>query len=244
MTDTIKKYGFQDIAAALIEDINSGKIKAGEYIPSENALVKRFSVSRNTVREALRKLSELGYIDRRQGARSILLSESPDMAYINSISSVEQLLLYSTSIQSQLLSSEIVVADENLAEKLSCAAGTTWMRFILLRYKAGQKDPIFLSEIFVSSKYIRFKSKFEESSTMLGVLEGTVGIVFDKIDQEFEAYDASADAASRLNVDIGSAIMRVRTKFFSAEGELVEVSIAHYPQGRFPLRVKFRRHAT
>jgi GntR family transcriptional regulator, sialic acid-inducible nan operon repressor len=50
-----------NVVEALIADLKSGAISAGETFPSERALCERFDVSRPTVREALLMLQERGF---------------------------------------------------------------------------------------------------------------------------------------------------------------------------------------
>ncbi|MFI5840859.1 GntR family transcriptional regulator [Catenuloplanes sp. NPDC051500] len=58
----------QQIAAALRAEIKTGKFAAGEKLPSQNDLVERFSVARETIKAALRKLQEERLIVTRQGS--------------------------------------------------------------------------------------------------------------------------------------------------------------------------------
>lgn len=54
---------------SMIEDlIASGKLSAGERIPAERDLAEKFGVSRNTVREAIKALSEKAVVVSRRGA--------------------------------------------------------------------------------------------------------------------------------------------------------------------------------
>ncbi|WP_051941085.1 GntR family transcriptional regulator [Phaeacidiphilus oryzae] len=62
----------QRIARALAEEIRSGRLPAGARLPGEHALTERFSVSRGTVRQALRALSEEGLIATRAGIGSVV----------------------------------------------------------------------------------------------------------------------------------------------------------------------------
>ncbi len=56
------------------ELIGSGELKEGDLIPSENELCDEFKVARMTVRSALNNLAKDGYIARRRGIGSIVLS--------------------------------------------------------------------------------------------------------------------------------------------------------------------------
>ena len=51
-----------------LADIESGKLKEGERLPSETALVKQFASSRPTVARALRDLQNLGLVERKVGS--------------------------------------------------------------------------------------------------------------------------------------------------------------------------------
>ena len=60
------------IAQTLEREIRSGRISKGDQLASENELVRRFSVSRNTVRKSLEQLSRLGLITTRTGVGSFV----------------------------------------------------------------------------------------------------------------------------------------------------------------------------
>lgn len=63
---------FERIATALEADILAGRITTGDALASENELVRRFAVSRNTIRKALGILSDKGLIATRVGAGSFV----------------------------------------------------------------------------------------------------------------------------------------------------------------------------
>jgi GntR family transcriptional regulator len=60
------------IATVLEKEIRSGVLGFGERLQSENELVQRFSVSRNTVRKGLEELSSRGLITTRVGIGSFV----------------------------------------------------------------------------------------------------------------------------------------------------------------------------
>ncbi len=71
-TDQIGAPKSVRIALTLEEEIRSGGLDKGAPLASENALVKRFSVSRNTVRKSLEILSRKGLITTRRGVGSFV----------------------------------------------------------------------------------------------------------------------------------------------------------------------------
>jgi GntR family transcriptional repressor for pyruvate dehydrogenase complex len=64
--------------------IISGRFRAGEVLPSQEELARQLKVSRNTLREAVFRLSALGLVKSKQGVGTIVLSTSPSN-YISSL---------------------------------------------------------------------------------------------------------------------------------------------------------------
>jgi DNA-binding FadR family transcriptional regulator len=58
---------FEDTVARLLQTIRLGIVAPGEALPAERDLAARFSVSRDTVREAIRELADAGYLVSRRG---------------------------------------------------------------------------------------------------------------------------------------------------------------------------------
>jgi DNA-binding GntR family transcriptional regulator len=58
---------YHQLHAVLKAEIESRRWRADEQLPNETKLAERFGVSKITVRQALQKLAEQGYIRREQG---------------------------------------------------------------------------------------------------------------------------------------------------------------------------------
>ena len=56
------------VAEVLATEIRANRLKVGEKLPTEAALVAQFSVSRTVVREAVSRLKSLGLVDSRRGS--------------------------------------------------------------------------------------------------------------------------------------------------------------------------------
>ncbi|WP_351222663.1 FadR/GntR family transcriptional regulator [Streptomyces sp. NPDC002133] len=66
MTDGPVRLADQ-VATILAEEIESGRLAAGDKLPTEVALVKQLGVSRTVVREAVSRLRNAGLVEPRQG---------------------------------------------------------------------------------------------------------------------------------------------------------------------------------
>jgi GntR family transcriptional repressor for pyruvate dehydrogenase complex len=58
---------FEDTVARLLQAVRLGLVEPGGALPPERDLAVRFSVSRDTVRDAIRSLSDAGYLVARRG---------------------------------------------------------------------------------------------------------------------------------------------------------------------------------
>jgi DNA-binding FadR family transcriptional regulator len=65
---TASGAGAAAIATRLREAILGGRYAHGERLPAERELTEHFGAARGTVREALRRLEEMGLVDRRMGS--------------------------------------------------------------------------------------------------------------------------------------------------------------------------------
>ena len=58
---------FEDTVARQLQTVRLGIVAPGDALPSERELAVRFSVSRDTVRDAIKELSDAGYLVSRRG---------------------------------------------------------------------------------------------------------------------------------------------------------------------------------
>jgi GntR family transcriptional regulator, transcriptional repressor for pyruvate dehydrogenase complex len=64
------------LSKALRERIDSGELKPGDKLPSEQELVERYGVSRTVVREAISSLRASGFVATQQGVGAFVLQRS------------------------------------------------------------------------------------------------------------------------------------------------------------------------
>jgi GntR family transcriptional repressor for pyruvate dehydrogenase complex len=83
--NTIKRSTTADkVFDTLHRWIVSGRFAPGDVLPSQEELAKQLKVSRNTLREAVFRLSALGLVQSKQGVGTVVLTASPSN-YIRSL---------------------------------------------------------------------------------------------------------------------------------------------------------------
>ena len=64
---------------------------------------------------------------------------------------------------------------------------------------------------------------------------------FKTIRQTLTAQVSDANISSRLNIAVGSVIMKTRTEFITAEGDIIEVGFGHFRADRFAVESVLER---
>jgi len=85
-----------EVFRVLHDRIVSGDLKPGDRLPPQNLLAEQLSVSRNTVREAIHKLTVMGLLAAKPGVGTVVQVSSP-ARYVGSLST--HLLLDSATVR-------------------------------------------------------------------------------------------------------------------------------------------------
>lgn len=144
----VKRSGAADGAFRILHEwILTGRLKSGDRLPSQDRLARQLGVSRNTLREAVHKLTAMGLLSPRQGVGTIVNNGSPS-SFITILS--EQLLLKPATV-SQFLEARVFVerATVRLAAK-----------------RAGQKDLNRLGEILARQEEAHSRGDVHEFSRL------------------------------------------------------------------------------
>ena len=74
-----------EIAGSLIDDILSGRYRPTERLPSERDLASRFDANRGAVREAMKKLEQMGLADVQPGGARVRQTEEASLDVIGRV---------------------------------------------------------------------------------------------------------------------------------------------------------------
>ena len=114
MKEVMKKY--QEIFNDLQEKILNGSYLAGVLLPTEKELQDQYQVSRDTVRKALRLLTEKGLIQRVQGRGSQVLKQELLNFPVSGLTSYKELVdSLGLNSQTRVISLDLMTVDEQTA---------------------------------------------------------------------------------------------------------------------------------
>lgn len=149
--------------------ILSGKLKLGDKLPSQDKLAEQFGVSRNTLREAIYKLTVMGLLTAKQGVGTIVNISSPS-SYMTSLS--DHLLLHPATVR-EFIEARLVV--EQATVRLAVVR-MTQENLVKLKDLIGQQAGAFKAGdvdtfIELDSEFHRELARVSGNSVLLKFLE-------------------------------------------------------------------------
>ena len=106
--DRSTDHRYLQVARALRKEIVDGVYPVGSQLPTEHQLCERFSVSRYTVREALRRLRDDNLVASRPRAGTLVVPRPSSDSYVQDVVSINDLLAFATGAQFAIESTGMV----------------------------------------------------------------------------------------------------------------------------------------
>lgn len=232
---------YQQLSAVLAREIRAGSYPVGSLLPPEPQLCQRFSVSRHTVREAVRQLCEMGLVSRHQGVGTRVLAARAARQYSASLSSLGDLMAYAQGTRLQVLGERWVVADAALAAQLRCEEGERWLEWNTCRHPVEGGEPIVHMRIFVRPECEGMRKELEGGAAwVFGLVEKYGGERILQAQQVVGAIGVPAQSANLLGVRRGSPGLLVRRFYLGRNDRLLSVSLNVHPPGRVEFTTTWR----
>ena len=139
---------FQRIKDYLMGEIAAGTWKEGEVVPSEQALVRQFGVSRMTVNRAVRELTAEQVLTRRQGSGTFVAPKKYQATLVEIRNIADEIRARGHVHRSSLRLLEAGRASEALARQFELAAGSALFHSVIVHFE--DDAPIQLEDRWVN----------------------------------------------------------------------------------------------
>lgn len=232
---------YKRLALRLTIDIESGKFKVGEILPTEDTLSKIHKVSRHTVRQALRELKEDGLIASRARVGTIVKRQPTESKFLHGINTIADLLQFVQATEMHVISIKKVRTDALLATELNCPIGQRWLAATIIRKMPDHLKPLGYIQLYVVPEY----GDVLKGATILfkpiyAMIEVKYRVKIVEIAQDITSDNLNKDQALLLRADEGQAALKIRRTYYDKAGSIVQISSGLYPCGRFVQSSKFR----
>jgi GntR family transcriptional regulator len=233
---------YEQVAEALIAEIQEGQLPVGGTLPGELELVERFAVSRHTVREALRRLEGLGLIGRHQGIGTVVRAREPQQSYVQAVRSPEELLRYPPESRLVVQGVEPVRANRRLARLIGCAVGSQWVRVSAVRRLRQSHLPICHVDLYLLPEFAGVAEWMgRRAQPVYEMIEREFGHRVNDVRVEIRAGLVPEALADLLEVPAGSPSLQVVRRYHGEDRKVFEVSVSEHPAERYTYSIQLRR---
>ncbi len=223
---------YQRVTQDLRAKILSGNLTPGVQLPPEDALCRRYRVSRITVRRAVAELVQQRLLVRKQGVGTFVTERAREMRTFH-FSGVLDYMDGPVQFARQVLHTEVAPADAAVAQALLLPPGTDVHH---TRYRLHRDDQVLaLNDGYVAVLEGEETPELDYHTDMSSVraMEKRIGQPMECAEQEIDAIAVDDELAEHLDLAPGSAIMRVRRTYYASGGQPTKYVVIHYHPQRY-----------
>lgn len=234
---------YEAVAQALIQQIEAAVYPVGTKMPTEVELAESFGVSRATIRSALDTLAGLGMVSRRRRVGTVVEAVRPTVGYARTVTTMNQLVQYSTETVRLFLSSREIVVDGGLAVRLGLTVGAPMVHVEMLRLPNTGHRPLCHTDLYMGPDIAeRVGDAVRRPDGLVNdIIEQRTGLVTARVDQRLRARAVPAELADLLEADAGSPALEVLRTYVGTAGDRHLTTVSLHPADRFEFNLSMDR---
>lgn len=219
---------YYQLLVVLKEMIESGQLKNGDELPSEQEISAALDISRPTVRQCMQGLVNAGLIVRRKGKGTFVTQQKMEFNYIARHESFHEIIAnYGYTPCTQVLEFKIIDPVPSINQKLNISEKEPL--YSLLRLCMADDTPMLYCHTYLQASRFPGLQKFDFTKVLLyETLKKHYNTKVTTLKREIGADNAGQTDANMLQIKRGRAIFVVRNLAYDADNIPVEYSDSHY----------------
>ncbi|MCX6633425.1 MAG: GntR family transcriptional regulator [Candidatus Solibacter sp.] len=197
---------YHQLQAVLKAEIESRRWHADEQLPNETKMAERFGVSKITVRQALQKLAEQGYIRREHGRGTFVARRKFDEGPRELTSFTEEMRRHDLAATSRVLGQYVVEADARVADALLLPLHSPV--FVLKRVRLAGGQPMSVQTAHIPAAFVPGLNVTEDIS-LYEILQSRYHLYAARARETYFAAAAQPPAAELLGIPAGAPVFTV-----------------------------------
>jgi len=212
---------YHQVKQILLGAIETGQWSSNQQLPNEDKLAELFGVSKITVRQALQKLSELGYIRREQGRGTFVSKPKFGQGPRELMSFTEEMRRHRVVASARVLEQTVMDSDVAIAEHLRLRLNARVLVLRRLRLADGEPMGIQTAHIPLDLAPGLADENFENAS-LYSLLETRYGLFPARAHEQYFAISADAISAELLGIPAGAPVFGAERTAFTGDGKPFE----------------------
>lgn len=230
---------YYQLKEKLKEQIESGSLKSGDLLPSENELSAMYQISRMTARQAIENLVQEGFIYRVKG-RGTFVAEKKIEQRIQGLNSFsEDMISRGMKPSSELVSFRIAKALKNVQSALSLKDGAEV--YEIERVRLADSVPIALEISYFPTQWISGLKEEDLKNSLYKFLEEKVSLRIESAEQSLEASVANNKESEALHIEKGAPVLILNRKSVLVDGTPIELTKSVYRADRYKYLIELKR---
>ncbi len=231
---------YHQLKNLLMDRIREGYWKPGEQLPTEDQLVTQLGVSKTTVRQALRDLTEAGLVRREQGRGTFVANSKIEFGPRQLTSFSEEMRDLQMQAESRVLEMQTVPALPEIAAKLEIEPGAEV--FLLRRLRMAGGEPMGLQTAHIAARLVPgiMGVDFERTS-LYETLDQRYGLIPDHASQKHFAVAVDGNEAALLKVAVGAPALGGERVTYLHGGEPLELTYSVIRGDRYQIQLNLVR---
>lgn len=228
---------YAQIQRALMEKIQSGELREGDPLASEEELSRCYNVSRMTARQALHGLKTGGYAFSEKGRGTFVTRPKLDKNILHLLGFTQEMTRRGLKPSSKLLEQAVIHPEGALAEALKASPEDKVLRLKRLRLADG--TPVALEESCVPLRLFPGLDRIDFGThSLYHELRENYGVRVGHADEVIEAQPATREEAELLTIPRKAPLLSIRRVIMTPQETPIEVACSRYRGDRY--RVSLR----
>lgn len=225
----------------LQQQIEGGAWRPDQRLPTEDDFALRYRISKVTVREALKQLSEEGYLRREQGRGTFVSQSRVEQGPRILTSFSQEMMLRGMTASSRVLRQEIRTAGDEIAGKLGIKSAAPV--FSLKRLRLADDEPMGIQTAFVPVDLAPgiHKEDFSKNS-LYTLLALRYSLRPARAQEEHFAVKLTASQAKLLRVETGAVALAAERLAYGDDGRAIELTSSVMRGDRYKIVLNLNTH--
>lgn len=231
----IPKY--YQIYEELLATIRRGDFGEGDRFPSDTELVKTFTVSRGTIREAVKLLIQQGFLVREQGKGTFVTYQKITQDSDKLIGFTEVMAQNGIQASAKIIEQKVVEPAPNIRQVMNLSEGQKVVRIVRVRY--GDKEPLIIERsFFLLSLFEPIMNMDLEKNSIFELIYKHTSTRLGFAVQRIEAIVAGQSESKLLKIDLGTPLLLMKRFIQTNNGTYFQYSEDVYRSDRITFTTK------
>jgi len=208
-----KNFLYIQVYNEIKSNIDNGIWKEGSQIPTEHELMKEFNVSRDTIRKALSKLLQEGYIRRQAGKGTFIRSNKSRYKLTRLESFTEQMKARGLYPSSEIIEKSLIIPSKYIRSYLELEDNEEVYK--IARLRLADSEPMSYEIAYIPRKLCpNMDEKIDNETSLYKLYEEEYNHEMEYGEVSIEAEIAPEKIAKILKLSSPSAILKMRSTVF------------------------------